>query len=161
MKSRLKNKKTIIVLSIIFVAGCWFILEKLEIVNPPSAQMVLLRETERSLNLPEPYQRSEEDKGCYTDTKGALQCSRHIFYHYQTGNHRPAVEAYLRENQWKYFESENIDGINYLRAWNGNLRSPVCISHRSNSDSSASSIFITAEIDRGCEYTIEKLSKDQ
>jgi len=142
-------------MAILIGVGGWWVLDRAEIINPPSDEMRVLRTVEATLGLPEPYQRTETDRGCYRDWKGADQCSRHIFFFYETDEYWPALAGRLASAGWPSYQPSPDGDFTFDRAWNGDPDRPVCLSH--HTDGITSSVFLSSLTDAVCATTIQVL----
>lgn len=73
-----------------------------------SDEMKHLKSIESSLNLPTPDRRSEDDRGCNTDYKGAFHYNRTIHINYKNIESAFTAKKRLEENGW-IASSENVD----------------------------------------------------
>ncbi len=138
---------------LLLVSATVYALDKLEVINKPSAEMQLLRKTEKALALPpDSFRRIEDDKGCHKDSKGAPQCDRSIFFYYKSDQYWSALQAKLSELGWK-----NVDaGDGTYRAWNNQADTPVCLNHSNATTEEGSYVRLSAKTDNNCKYIIEQ-----
>ncbi len=143
--------------AIVLAGGAWWMLDRLELIDPPTAEMLSIRAVEDQLALPAGYQRTEHDEGCHSDWKGATQCSRNIFFFYEHNDYWPVLRSRLDELSWPSYEPSEASDIVFFRAWNGDAGQPVCLSHHADTDSSA--IFLSGPTDDGCRHILEVLGE--
>lgn len=152
----MKIKITAIVLAVLALVGIYFILDTLEVINKPSPEMMQLRQAEKELALPtDDVRRSESNKGCYTDGKGAPHCKRSIFFYYKSNQYWPELQAQLKEQGWKTYDA----GDGYYRAWNNQSASPVCITRSPASSESGSHVWLSSQTDDQCRFIIKQSSQ--
>lgn len=135
-------------IAVLVAVGMWWILDRAEIINPPTAEMQQLRAVEATLELPEPYQRSEDDSGCRRDYKGAEHCERHVFFYYESNDYWPDLAGRLDSLGWLTYQPPASGTLVFDRAWNGDTEDPICLSHHSDPDSSA--VFLMSSTDEVC-----------
>jgi hypothetical protein len=95
----MKSKILPIALLVVLGVGTWLLLNRLDSAEP-SPEMLKLRNTEKSLAIPKPKQKAENDKGCLKDKNGAKHCERRITYYYESDNYWPGFENRLQQSGW-------------------------------------------------------------
>ncbi|PLS81329.1 hypothetical protein CYG49_02230 [Candidatus Saccharibacteria bacterium] len=152
----MKRKIIIIILSVLALPSFYYILNKLEIINKSSPEMVQLQRVEKELALPkDAKQRSENDKGCYTDGKGAAHCERSIFLYFKSDQYWPALQKTLHEQGWKAYDAE--DGR--YSAWNNQRDNPICLTHSLATSESGSYLSLLSKTDEHCEFIVNQSSQ--
>ena len=84
-----------------FVIFSLLIGSKLGLFHKTSPEMLVLRQVEQQLTLPEPNTRYEKDEGCHRDWAGANQCSTSIMLNYGTRDVYADIQKSIPQNEWR------------------------------------------------------------
>lgn len=86
-----------------------------------SDEMKHLREIESNLNLPVPNRKSENDRGCNTDYKGATHYDRRIYLYYKDLESAFDVKRQIEENGWTIKDQDIYDTREMYWYYNDNV----------------------------------------
>ncbi|MFZ1721502.1 MAG: hypothetical protein WAU07_03280 [Microgenomates group bacterium] len=113
-KSPRRSFTFFILIPLLIILGILIIPQIFKKINP-SPDMLRLRQVEASLNIPPADFRTEHDKGCYTDGKGAPQFQRSIHFNYKNLETPIATQKKILEAGWTLSDMIDVELENHRR----------------------------------------------
>ena len=154
MEVRTNFKRFAIAITVIIAVGILFYFKPWV---QPSSEMILIRNVERTITLPEPAERSENDSGKYRDGKGADHYTRYILLYYTKIEDIEVIEKNIVDKGWRKVAETRYE----QSLWNYyiNTTNSTCVSTNRDPDSTdrlPHSIFISPRAHDGCRGYFER-----